>query len=704
VRAAVRWPQAGDVLRLLLFLLFAYLVFPTPLDGLDWLPLHLTAAGAILILAIAVDVSRSGFRSLKFSQTFYITLYAAAGLAVKIGMDHVDFIPLIFFVVFPVTLFARDFRYFWIPSAVLAGVALGRFLFHSETALLSWTGLFFLFSLILGRIMSRDALRFDNLKEIHQRLLDDARDMGWRIRDQDGLEVLSRRKQMEISAALEEDALLQGFMRMGCYLMNAVSGILLIPDEHKGYRIRAATVSRLYSKSVKNGSVSGEKGIIHLAREHGGLLIQSDLRPGAVTIPFYSEEVPVRSILVRIVTSPSTGEEQAGDGDQRIQGVVYFDSTEPDAFEKNEALISRLDIFCEMLSQMMDTGSLLRRVTWDVRSKLAIAGYAEKLTRTLDPLMIAREAVDTIIKGVPKCDGAVFLLNDEDVKVVYSEGKSVEGLEGTVIPGDMSSQIGLLIRNRSEIVFGRVRTKPAPFFHRKESLGRIVSFAAIPSLTEKEGEDQLMAVLVGVSSNPDVFNADAVKDLRVIADITAQAVDNAMAHREVDRLSRLDGLTGLYNHRTFQWILDQRIERIGRDYGKSLAVIMVDVDFFKDINDTYGHPVGDEVLRGLADRLKDSVRDLDRVARYGGEEFAVILDNVDLKEADKIAEKLRSVVESSGINTTSGPLSLTVSMGYAILAKGDSTSKQELLDRADKALYQAKKQGRNRVVGWDELV
>ncbi|TNF48323.1 sensor domain-containing diguanylate cyclase [bacterium] len=704
MRAAVRWPQAKDVLRLLLFLLFAYLFFPTPLDGLNWLPLHFAVAVVTLLLAIAVVVRQSGFRSLKTSLTFHITLCAVAGLAVKIGMDHVDLIPLIFFVGFPVTLFALDFRYFWVPSATLAGVALGRSLFLSETALLSWTALFFLFSLALGRIMSRNTLRLDNLREIHQRLLDDARDMGWRIRDQDGLEVLSRRKQMETSAALEEDALLQGFMKMGCYLMNAVSGILLIPDEYKGYRIRAATVSKLYSKSVKNDPVSGEKGIIHLAREHDGLLIQSDLRPGSVTIPFYSEEVPVRSIMVRIVTSPPTGEEKAADWDQRIQGVVYFDSTEPDAFEKNDALISRLDIFCQMLSQMMDTGSLLRRVTWDVRSKLAIAGYAEKLTRTLDPMRIAREAVDTIIQGVPKCDGAAFLLNDGGVEVVCSEGASVQGLEGTVIPGNMSSQIGLLIRNRSEIVFNRERAKPSPFFHRKESLGNIVSFAAIPSLTEKEGEDQLMAVLVAVSSSPNVFNADAVKDLRVIADITAQAVDNAMAHREVDRMSRIDGLTGLYNHRTFQLALEERIERIGRDYEKSLAVIMVDVDYFKDVNDTYGHPVGDEVLRGLAGRLKESVRDLDRVARYGGEEFAIILDNVDLKETGKIAEKLRSAVESTGINTTSGPLTLTVSMGYAILSRGDSTSKQELLDRADKALYQAKKQGRNRVVGWEELV
>ena len=707
MRATGKWPYPKDVLRLALILLFGYLLFPTFLDGLPWMVLPLSVAAAVLSLAIAVGVRASGFRSLGSSLGFNLTLCALAGLAVKIGIVYVDFIPLIFFIGFPVTLFSRDFRYFWVPSAVLAGIALGRFLFLADTGLLPWVLLLATFSLILGRIMSRDAVRYDNLNEIHQRLLLDARDMGWRIRSQDGPEILSRRKDMEISAALEEDKLLHSFMKMGCYLMNAASGILLFPDEPQGYRIRTAAVSRQYSKYMKNDPVSDEKGIIHVAREKGGLLIQSDLSPGSSAIPFYSEEVPVRCILVRIITSSSLGTEstdQEEQGGQRVLGVVYFDSTEPDAFVRDDRLENRLNLFCTLLSRTVEAFSQLEKASWDVSSTLAISEYAKSLTRNLDLQHIAREAVDTIDKTIKNCDGAVFLLNDGGVEVVLAKGNSVQGLEGTVVPGDMSSQIGLLIRNRSEIVFDRERTKPSPFFHRRENLGRIVSFAAIPCLTEKEGEEILMAVLVGISSSArGVFDADAVKDLRIIADITAGAVDNAMAHREVDRLSRIDGLTGLYNHRTFQLVLEQRIERIGRDYEKSLAVIMADVDNFKDINDEYGHPVGDEVLKGLAVRLKDSVRELDRVARYGGEEFAIILDNVDLKETARIAEKLRSAVGSTGITTTAGPLSLTVSMGYAILERGDATSKQELLDRADKALYLAKELGRNRVVGEEEV-
>jgi len=703
VRVTLKWPLPKDVLRLILVLLFGYLVFPGPLDGSAWLPLHLTVGVVTLALAIAVVAGRSGFRSLRTSLVFNLAVCAVAGAVIKIGIGYADYIPLIFFVGFPVTIFARDFRYFWVPAAALTGIALGRFLFLSDTDLFPWLVLFGGFSLILGRIMSRDAVRFDNLNDIHQRLLDDARDMRWRIGDQDGLEVLSQREQMEISATLEMDKVLQRFMQMGCYLMNAPNGILLLPDEVGGFKVRAATVSKIYSELVHEGPISGEKGIIHLARENDGLLIESDLRPGSVAIPFYTDEVPVRSILVRIITSSSIEENQDAHGEQRIQGIAYFDSTESGAFVKDEALKNRLDLFCRMLSQTMEADSQLKRVSWDVSSTMAISRYAKNLTKNLDFQHIAGEAVTTITKAVPGCDGAVFLLNDGGVEVICTEGESVQGLEGTIVPGDMSSQVGLLIRNRSEIVFDRERTKPSPFFHRRENLGHIVSFAAIPSLSEREGEEELMAVLVGVSSNPGVFNADAVENLRVISDITAQAVNNAMAHREVSRLSRIDGLTGLYNYRTFQLALEERIERIGRDYEKALAVIMVDVDFFKDINDEHGHPVGDEVLKGLAGRLRENVRELDRVARYGGEEFAIILDNVDRKETARVAEKLRAAVDSSGIATTSGPLSLTVSMGYAILERGDATSKQELLDRADKALYKAKSLGRNMVVGEQEL-
>jgi diguanylate cyclase (GGDEF)-like protein len=130
---------------------------------------------------------------------------------------------------------------------------------------------------------------------------------------------------------------------------------------------------------------------------------------------------------------------------------------------------------------------------------------------------------------------------------------------------------------------------------------------------------------------------------------------------------------------------------------------MVDGDKFKNINDTYGHPVGDEVLKELAVRLRNGVRALDTVARYGGEEFAIILDKVSEKETRNIAEKLRESIASQPFKTAAGKLKVTASLGFALHRAGDSIHKQELLERADKALYAAKNSGRNTVRAYVDI-
>jgi diguanylate cyclase (GGDEF)-like protein len=180
----------------------------------------------------------------------------------------------------------------------------------------------------------------------------------------------------------------------------------------------------------------------------------------------------------------------------------------------------------------------------------------------------------------------------------------------------------------------------------------------------------------------------------------APALDNAKQHEKVANLSRTDSLTGLLNRRHFNIVFDGKLNNLRRGYFNNLAVVMVDADRFKDINDTYGHPVGDEVLVEIAKRLKTGVRKNDAVARYGGEEFAVVLDNAGEKEAHEIAEKMRQLIRSKPYMTTAGPIHMTASFGYIVPAAGDSAGAQELLDRADQALYHAKETGRDRVVSF----
>jgi diguanylate cyclase (GGDEF)-like protein len=167
-------------------------------------------------------------------------------------------------------------------------------------------------------------------------------------------------------------------------------------------------------------------------------------------------------------------------------------------------------------------------------------------------------------------------------------------------------------------------------------------------------------------------------------------------NRRLELLSVTDGLTKLHNHRFFQDELAKKFEETQR-YERPLSLAMIDIDFFKKVNDTHGHAVGDDVLKQVARLYESSIRSTDLVARYGGEEFAVMMPETELEDALVLAEKIRSLIESSPIDTQAGPLPITVSMGVASVPRSKIHSAKELIIAADKALYRAKKGGRNQV-------
>ncbi|MBX6328103.1 MAG: PleD family two-component system response regulator [Pseudolabrys sp.] len=159
-----------------------------------------------------------------------------------------------------------------------------------------------------------------------------------------------------------------------------------------------------------------------------------------------------------------------------------------------------------------------------------------------------------------------------------------------------------------------------------------------------------------------------------------------------------DPLTGLYNRRYMETHLARLVEQAG-NRGKPLAVLVVDVDYFKAINDSYGHDAGDDVLREFALRMRKSVRNIDLACRYGGEEFVIVMPETDMGVAAMVGERLRRLVANEPFAVQQGErrLGVTISIGIAALAGPDDTA-AALLKRADRALYRAKRDGRNRVV------
>ena len=158
-------------------------------------------------------------------------------------------------------------------------------------------------------------------------------------------------------------------------------------------------------------------------------------------------------------------------------------------------------------------------------------------------------------------------------------------------------------------------------------------------------------------------------------------------------------LTGLHNRRHFFDLAEYEFRRAQR-FGHPLSVIMLDIDHFKQVNDAYGHIVGDQVLRGVAERCREILRDIDLLGRYGGEEFTALLPETRPADARQVAERMRQIVARTAIETESGPVTVTICLGHAIMDEG-SHDLDALLDHADQALYQAKNAGRNRVSSWN---
>jgi two-component system cell cycle response regulator len=178
-----------------------------------------------------------------------------------------------------------------------------------------------------------------------------------------------------------------------------------------------------------------------------------------------------------------------------------------------------------------------------------------------------------------------------------------------------------------------------------------------------------------------------------IVDLQKELVEK---NRRLELLSITDGLTKLHNHRYFQDELARAFDESQR-YSRPLSLAMIDIDFFKKINDTFGHAAGDDVLKKTAELFRESVRSTDLVARYGGEEFTVMMPETELPDAITFAEKIRHLVETATLETQAGPIQATVSIGVASVPLTQVQSPKELIVAADKALYRAKRSGRNQV-------
>jgi diguanylate cyclase len=179
--------------------------------------------------------------------------------------------------------------------------------------------------------------------------------------------------------------------------------------------------------------------------------------------------------------------------------------------------------------------------------------------------------------------------------------------------------------------------------------------------------------------------------------VSERTIDLEEANKKLESLSITDGLTGIKNRRYFNTVYPKEFKRALREK-TSLAFLFLDIDHFKNFNDTYGHLIGDDCLKMVASLIEDEIKRVSDMAfRYGGEEFAVLLPGTQSEGALLIAEKIRSQIEAAEFKTEDQKLTVTISIGLATCTPTHDISEDQLLSYADKALYQSKQNGRNRV-------
>jgi diguanylate cyclase (GGDEF)-like protein len=421
----------------------------------------------------------------------------------------------------------------------------------------------------------------------------------------------------------------------------------------------------------------------------GGVLgaILKDLRPFVLEsprlslLPYYTGPAEVTAFVGVPVIEGRTA-----------RGILVGDRTNEQRFEEPDTalMVSAAEQVVRVVQSERVFQAVERSKHEHERFYRASAGLNRALT--LDEVY---DAAVTAARSVCDFDFAAIATYDarrgtHTLRRVVGEG--AEKLDGTTHK-DGSSIASMVVKNKLALpAGGDWRERDVPVFSHPMRLGDHESLLVLPLLVK----DEVIGTFTVAARRAGAFPGDRREMLGVIANQVAISVQNARMVQALEEQATTDGLTGLVNHRTFQERFSSMLGRAER-HDSPVSIILTDIDHFKKVNDTYGHPTGDEVLRRVAAILKASARKIDIVARYGGEEFALVLEATDRAGARQLAERIRVEVAQQTFQSSKGTFQVTLSLGVSTTPE-DAREKAEIIARADQSLYAAKHAGRNRTV------
>ncbi len=389
------------------------------------------------------------------------------------------------------------------------------------------------------------------------------------------------------------------------------------------------------------------------------------------------------------------------EGGGLVRGVLVADRLSDEAFtDRDERLLAAVSSEVLRSIEVERVMGYIRKAR-DEKDRFYRA--IEELNRAGSPEQVFLAVLESARQIAGLDFSAVTLVSEEDGKRVHRiarmTGVTAQGraLEGRTFP-DNNGLVANVVRYGAPLPGRDLKAMDKQvIFDADTQVRGLLALKIFPLVAG----DRILGTLVAGSRKKNALDEDRLGMLEVMAIQAAQAVLRAQLFEQMEKMATTDGLTGLFNHRTFQSKADETLAH-ARRYGRKCSLILTDIDHFKNVNDTYGHPIGDVVLKGVARIIREKARDTDLVARYGGEEFAVVMPETDARGAETIAERIREAVMAEVFQTETGPLKVTLSLGIAT-CPDHSTEKKALVDLADQCLYHAKRHGRNQTVSADKL-
>jgi diguanylate cyclase (GGDEF)-like protein/PAS domain S-box-containing protein len=484
---------------------------------------------------------------------------------------------------------------------------------------------------------------------------------------------------LELAAINDRDNLIQTIVRRAPSILKASMGGLYLVEED-GMTLTLVAGHNLPDGILGKNLRSGE-GLSGKVLKTGLPAMVPDYSAWEFRSPLFASYPFRRTLAVPLKTSA------------RIIGVINitdFVSTEP--FTEDEVRLAML--FADQAAGALEKAHLLDVSRRRTNQMAAVSRIGQAVTSNLQIDQVIRKLYEQCLQILP-LDVFYVATYDADSGLIEHPLFIDQGLVKDVSPRNITDIPGLsgeVIRQRYTLYIPDTADPQVKNEHQIIHVGGEVarSYLGVPLTTH----GQIIGVISIQSYSPNAYLYEQIQLLETIAIQAAIALENAQLFERMRSMAITDVLTQINTRRHFFELAQIEIIRAIR-YGHLLSVIMIDIDRFKNINDTCGHDIGDQALYCVAQLLKRTLRQVDIIGRYGGEEFAALLPETGLKDACLAAERLRRAVEAMVIPGANDKVHVTISMGVAELNMEVRTL-EELLKRADQALYRAKETGRNR--------